>query len=81
MSDITVENSSEIFAALTAFRMQAQDQARRDRMTQPTRPSIRDSSARRRDSYSTKLVIGATDRVDLGAALVDTIVVRVPKSG
>jgi hypothetical protein len=81
MSDITVENSNEIFAALNAFRLQAQDQARRDRMAQPTRPSIRDSSARRRDSISTKLVMGSSEKVDLGAALVDTVVVRVPKSG
>lgn len=81
MSDIVVENSSEIFAALQAMRLQAQDQARRDRMSQPARPSIRDSSARRRDSVSTKMTIGSAERFDLGAALVDTIVVRKPKAG
>lgn len=81
MADISVENSGEIFAALNAMRLQAQDQARRDRMAQPTRPAIRDSSARRRDSVSTKMTIGSLERFDLGAALVDTVVVRVPKSG
>jgi hypothetical protein len=80
MSDTTVENSSEILAALQAMRLQAQEQARRDRMSQPARGSIRDSSARRRDSVSTKLTMGSTERFDLGAALVDTAVVRKPKS-
>lgn len=75
--DTTVENSNEILAALQAMRLQAQDQARRDRMLQPTRPSIRDSSARRRDSVSTKMSIGSTERFDLGAALVATNVVRI----
>ncbi|TWG95628.1 hypothetical protein L614_000800000040 [Ochrobactrum sp. J50] len=75
--DTTVENSSEILGALQAMRLQAQDQARRDRMAQPTRGSIRDSSARRRDSYSTKLIIGSTERCDLSSAIVETNVVRV----
>ncbi len=81
MSDTTVENSSEILAVLQAMRLQAQDQARRDRLAQPTRGSIRDSSARRRDSVSTKMSIGSVERFDLGAALVDTVVVRKPKAG
>jgi len=75
--DTTVENSSEISAALQAMRLQAQDQARRDRMAQPARGSVRDSSARRRDSYSTKLIIGSTERCDLSSAIVETNVVRV----
>lgn len=75
--DITVENSSEILAALAAVRSQAQDQARRDRISQPARSSARDSAARRRDSVSRTLSIGSQESFDLSPAIVDTIVVRV----
>lgn len=77
--DITVENSSEILAALAAVRQQAQDQARKERISQPTRSSARDSTARRRSSVSTTLAFGSEESFDLSPAIVDTIVVRIPK--
>lgn len=75
--DIEIENSSELFSAMNAMRLQSQDQARRDRISQPNRGSIRDSSARRRDSLSTKLVMGSTEKCDLSSSIVATNVVRV----
>lgn len=74
--DMEIENSSELFNAMNAMRLQSQDQARRDRISQPNRASIRDSSARRRDSLSTKLVMGSTEKCDLSSAIVATNVVR-----
>lgn len=75
--DITVENSSEILAALAAVRLQAQDQARKERISQPSRSSARDSTARRRNSASATLTFGSQESFDLSPAIVDTIVVRV----
>ena len=74
--DMEIENSSELFTVMNTMRFQAQEQARRDRMSQPTRGSIRDSSARRRDSYSTTMVIGSTEKCDLSSAIIATNVVR-----
>lgn len=75
--DMEIENSSELLGAMNAMRLQAQDQARRDRIAQPNKGSIRDSSARRRDSLSTKLIMGSTEKCDLSSAIVATNVVRV----
>lgn len=78
--DMEIENSSELFGAMNAMRLQSQDQARRDRMSQPTRGSIRDSSARRRDSYSTTMVIGSIEKCDLSSAIIATNVVRLSQT-
>jgi len=75
--DMEIENSSELLGAMNAMRLQAQDQARRDRISQPSRGAIRDSNARRRDSLSTKLIMGSTEKCDLSSAIVATNVVRV----
>jgi len=72
------ENSSEILAVLQAVKSQAQEQARRDRMSQPNMSSVRDASARRRDSMSTTLTMGSIQRCDVSSAIVATNVVRVP---
>lgn len=75
--DITVENSIEILSALTAVRLQAQDQARKERISQPTRTSVRDSTARRRNSVSRMLTFGSENTFDLSPAIMDTVVVRI----
>lgn len=80
MVDLTVQNSSEIAAAMAAIKMQAQDQARRDRISQPSRSSARDTVARRRDSASTTLSFGSQSEFDLSPAIIDTVVIRIPKS-
>jgi len=70
------ENSSEILAVLQAVKSQAQEQARKDRMSQPNTSSVRDASARRRDSASTVLMMGSVQRCDVSSAIVATNVVR-----
>lgn len=76
---IILENSNQLNMALKLLRQQAEDTARKDRISKPNQ-EVRNTNARRRDSYNSGLVIGSTMPVDISSSsLIACNVIRIKK--
>lgn len=78
-NSLIIENSNQLNLAMKLLRYQAEDTARKDRISRPSQEQ-RNTNARRRDSVNTDLEIGSNETADISTAIIACTVIRVPKA-